>query len=371
MPCAIDEQSKWAFWVDRANMQKRQIETRRKRLMWAPLVQGQSRIQIERLAFSANNILYMTLGDKNGYWDLFPGDDAFGCPPAWGVGRVVETKSEHLSEGERLFGFFPIGSHCVLTPTNLGACHILDVAPNRMAVAPAYNRYSRLTHVSGYDGVDGDWRILLRPLAVVGMLVAQVLADNRFFEATSLVITSASSKTGIGVGSIVKQSNPEKRIIGVTAKSRVKFVQSLNVFDEVTAYGDYSSLQAESSLLFDLTGSVSLVSELQQKLSSGLLKTWAAGRSHKTNHLSEQGVSGLVSERFFAPLYMSEYLSKWGGAEFEKRFSSAIEILKNVLVPHLTIDRIQTTTQLSDVYDAFLGNTITSNHGYIIDALSI
>jgi hypothetical protein len=358
---------RWDFLVDQNDATKFKIHSAQNRSIVCSL-DNRALIRIERLAFSANNILYITMGHENRYWDLFPGKKPFGSPPAWGIGTVIDSQSPHLAIGERLFGFFPIASHCVLEPETLGTKHIVDLAPRRQSLAAAYNRYTRIDD-DHYDGSVGDWRLVLRPLALVGLLASHVLMDNAFFGADELYVTSASSKTGIGVGCLSKAINPEIQVVGLTSMERVEYVQSLSVYDQVISYSETSSIQARASVLFDLTGNQSLVADLHRCLGHSLLKSWAAGRSHWSS--SEGEAEGVETERFFSPKIMMQYISKWGGHKFEEHFASAIDKLRSVLEPHTCIEGINERAQLENVYRSFLENRIDVKNGYVVDASAI
>src|SRR5450432_1735781 len=71
-------------------------------------------VKVDRFAFTANNITYAVLGDQLKYWQLFPAPDDFGNIPVWGFGEVIASKHPGVSEGERLFGYFPIATYLVI-----------------------------------------------------------------------------------------------------------------------------------------------------------------------------------------------------------------------------------------------------------------
>jgi hypothetical protein len=81
------------------------------------LSQGQCRLRIDHFALTTNNITYGVFGDMLRYWDVFPANDSgWGRIPTWGFAEVVESASDELSVGERLFGFLPMRSETIITP---------------------------------------------------------------------------------------------------------------------------------------------------------------------------------------------------------------------------------------------------------------
>lgn len=68
-------------------------------------------------------------------------------------------------------------------------------------------------------------------------MVDDFLGDNDLFGASVLVVSSASSKTGLGVAR--QAANREGlRVVGLTSPANVSFTEGLGVYTEVIAYGD-------------------------------------------------------------------------------------------------------------------------------------
>ncbi|MDB5516707.1 MAG: hypothetical protein JWQ17_3465 [Tardiphaga sp.] len=88
-------------------------------------------VKIDRFAFTANNITYAMLGDQLKYWQLFPAPDGFGNIPVWGFGRVIASKHPQVSEGELLFGYFPMATHLVMEAADVGKRGLRDGAAHR------------------------------------------------------------------------------------------------------------------------------------------------------------------------------------------------------------------------------------------------
>src|SRR5215510_7894809 len=67
------------------------------RIVEAPnqvLPEGQARFRIDRFALTTNNISYAAMGGPPlGYWDFFPADDAWGKPPCWAFGTILNPTS--------------------------------------------------------------------------------------------------------------------------------------------------------------------------------------------------------------------------------------------------------------------------------------
>src|ERR1700704_4405671 len=83
-------------------------------------------VKVTRFALTANNITYAVLGDQLKYWQLFPAPKDFGNIPVWGFGEVVASKHPDVSEGERLFGYFPMATHLGIEATDVSKSGLRD-----------------------------------------------------------------------------------------------------------------------------------------------------------------------------------------------------------------------------------------------------
>ena len=152
-------------------------------------------VKVDRFAFTANNITYAMLGDQMKYWHLFPAPEGFGNIPVWGFGRVLESRHPDITKGEVLFGYLPMATHLVIDAADVKKTSFRDAAAHRQSVSPVYNAYSRVTGHPAFEGREGDYQALLRPLFMLSFMVDDFLADQDFFGAKSVILSSASSKT--------------------------------------------------------------------------------------------------------------------------------------------------------------------------------
>ena len=154
--------------ITRLIVNKRQIaETRVVTEPSEPLADGQALFDIERFAFTANNISYAATGDLLQYWQFFPVDAQWGCVPTWGFASVLETRSAAVEVGERLWGFWPMASHVVMTPVRATAHGFSDGAAHRKVLPSVYNEYLRTAQDPVHTDGQEDVEALLRPHRVV------------------------------------------------------------------------------------------------------------------------------------------------------------------------------------------------------------
>src|SRR3982075_812275 len=168
-------------------------------------------IKIDRFAFTTNNITYAVLGDQLKYWQLSPAPEKFGNIPVWGFGEVIASKHPDISEGERLFGYFPMATHLVIEATDVSKHGLRDAAAHRQSVAPVYNAYARVSGDPAFAGRQGDYQALL------SFLVDDYLAENAFYGARNVMLSSASSKTAFGLAHLLHTLRKDIRVVGLTS----------------------------------------------------------------------------------------------------------------------------------------------------------
>jgi hypothetical protein len=180
-----------------------------------PLAEGTARLTVDGFALTSNNVTYAAFGDAMNYWSFFPtGDAGTGCIPVWGFGTVAESRCASVAEGERCYGYFPIASDVVLAPMRVDDRGWRDVAMHRRELDAVYNQYTRCSADPGYRVDREAEQALLRPLFTTSFLIDDLLADNRFFGARTVVLSSASSKTAYGTAFSLAQRRGGRTDLG-------------------------------------------------------------------------------------------------------------------------------------------------------------
>jgi hypothetical protein len=94
---------------------------------------------------------------------------------------------------------------------------------------------------------------LFFPLFFTSFLIDDFLADEDFFGADTIVISSASSKTAIiAAYRLAKREGVE--IVGITSAGNREFVEGLNVYDSVYLYDDVAQLPGDRAFYIDISG---------------------------------------------------------------------------------------------------------------------
>ena len=107
-----------------------------------------------------------------------------------------------------------------------------------------------------------------------------MLRREGWFGAANLIITSASSKTAMGLASVAKNLSPSIKRIGLTSKGNVGFVAETGFYDEVMAYDDISALSQIASVCVDFAGNSQLLRKIHEKLANHLTYSCLVGATH-------------------------------------------------------------------------------------------
>jgi hypothetical protein len=316
------------------------------------LDEGEAQLRVERFALSANNVTYAALGERLGYWRLFPAPEGWGRIPAWGYARVVGSRSPALAEGRRMFGLVPMGSYLTVRP----APHpvgFVDAAPHRAELSPVYNQYLSL------EG-DGDAALVMRPLFGTSVLLDLVLSERRLGGARSVVLTSASSKTAYGLAHLLR--GRQVQTIGLTSAARRAWVEGLGLYDEVLAYDEVGNLSAsKGAVLVDFAGDRALVRRVHEQLGDALEGSILVGFTHRLLEADEAPLPGPLPEFFFAP---DEMVRR--GRELARRYAVAWQEFAPVVERTMRIERVTDGDQLVRVYRELLDGRVDPAVGYVV-----
>jgi hypothetical protein len=323
-------------------------------------------VKVDRFALTANNITYAVLGDQLKYWQLFPAPDNFGNIPVWGFGDVIASRHPGITVGERLFGYFPIATHLVIEATDVTKRGLRDAAAHRQNVAPVYNAYARVSGDPAFAGRQGDYQALLRPLFMLSFLVDDYLNEHEFYGARSVMLSSASSKTALGLAHLV-HLRKDIRVIGLTSAGNTKFVQSLGCYDEVVTYDRVTSLPSDSPVAFvDMAGNSDLRARLHRHFGDQMKYSGRIGLTHRSSSPSEPELPGAKPAWFFAPDQIRKRAKEWGPGGIDIRFGAAWSGFAPMLDRCLEVIEGRGGAAVKQIYLDTLNGRVPPNQGHIL-----
>lgn len=284
----------------------------------APLAPGAVRLRIESFSVTANNVTYAVVGDAFGYWNFFPGEGEWGVVPMWGHAVVTESRHPEITVGERVYGYLPMADQLDVQPVAITTGGFSDGAPHRQPMSPIYNQYSRLAADLEHDPAREGERMIFGPLFKTGFLIESFLRREGWFGAECLVMTSASSKTAMGLASVARHRSPEIKRIGLTSAGNVDFVQRGGFYDEVIAYDDLASLPQLPAVLVDFAGNAGLMHGVHSGLGDQLKYSCTVGATHVGAGFGQDNgpLPGPAPVLFFAPDHAVAAIKELGPKAF-------------------------------------------------------
>lgn len=346
------------FLIDRTDLSCTEV-----RALPAPdsvvLEDGELLLAIERFALTANNITYGVYGDRLGYWRFFPAEGNQGRIPVWGFATVRQSTVETIPEGTRLFGYLPMASHYV-TRLERRPWGVVDVSPHRAELPAAYNSL-----VEAALGPLDDQIALLRPLFLTAFLLDDYFAENADFGAESFILSSASSKTALGLGWLLARRGV--RVVGLTSPRNAGFVAGVGCYAETRTYDAFAERPVEGRAVFvDFAGDPKVVSAVHHSLGDQLMHSAVVGSTHQTDGPVGPGrLPGPRPTFFFAPERLRQRSKDWGGEVLNGRIQTALEAF---IVDNGWLD-VTTHTgpeALAAIYQMILAGTARPEEGHMI-----
>ncbi len=361
------------FQVLRDNIEKSRVfETAASTAGNISLADGAIRATIERFAFTANNVTYAVAGDQLGYWQFFPanGEDAegWGLIPVWGFAEVTESNCPDVPKGDRLFGYFPPGTHLDMQPSHISAHRFVDGSEHRASLPAGYNTYYRVRAEPGYDPANDNERMLLWPLHITSFCLWDALKENGWYGAEQVVIVSASSKTSIGLAYALDDDDTAPRTVAITSERNLDFVKSLGLYDESVSYESLNEIDARlPTVIVDMSGNGEVLGRLHSHLGDNMKRCINVGLTHWDETGPRDGIITERSEFFFAPTHIQERLRDWGPDGFAERTSSFLQetALKSRGWLKLTI--IDGLEGLAAVYEDICEGRVAADRGLIVE----
>lgn len=342
----------WDLLVDRGDL-------RRTKLVDADpdvaLAEGEALLAVESFALTANNITYGAAGDMIGYWKFFPAPEGQGRVPVWGYARVVRSNAADAPVGLRLFGYWPMSSHTVAQLQKRPHGYV-EVSAHRAELPPTYNAYQ----VAEPDPGD-DWRSLLRPLVGTSFIL-----DDQFSESTArtLVLSSASSKTAMGLAWLARQRGV--RVIGLTSAAHVERVRGFGLYDAVVAYDAIGGLEADGAVDYvDFAGRSAVTQAVHETFGEALAQSIGVGITHWDAMGGPRPTCGPAPKMFFAPDRIRQRSAEWGAEEFRRRFAAVLDGFI-AASPWLSLKHHVGPEALQAIYAEVVEGRVSPDEGHIV-----
>ena len=302
----------WDFLVGRDDFHRTRVE---------PAIpptpeDGELLLRVESFALTANNITYAVFGDQIGYWRFFLAPDGWGRIPAWGYAHVERSAHPEIAEGERFFGYFPMSTHMVARPRRTRGGFV-DETPHRADLPAAYNQYQTAPPAEAHE----DERAVLHPLFMTSFLIEDFLDENDYFGARSVILTSASSKTALGLAWCIRRRG-RVPAVGLTSPRNRAFADGLGFYDKTVLYEALGEAAIETpAVLVDFAGDADLISGIHHRFGDDLAYSCLVGGTHwEADQRRLAGLPGPEPLFFFAPSRIAKRRQDWGPGGLEDRY---------------------------------------------------
>ena len=321
-------------------------------------------LEIQRYAFTANNITYAVIGDTLGYWNFFPAEEPYGIVPVWGFAYVISSKNENISEGDKFYGYFPMSRYLKVIPKKENAFGFIDDSNHRRKLPSVYNHYLKIP-----KDVDKsvEYHPLIKPLFLTSFLNYFFLKDENFFESDQIILTSASSKTALSLAFLLSKykSKDKKKIIAITSEKNTKFLSKIKLYDTVLSYDNAEeNLNTSKSVIVDFAGNSDYLKKLSDYLGDLLKHVSLIGLadwSSKTNFKSIPN-----SKFFFAPNHAEKRYREMG---VKRTTLLADDLLKEFIMKiknYIKLEYCNNSKELHELYLKSLKGKIDPSKGYMV-----
>jgi hypothetical protein len=306
-----------------------------------------------------------------GYWTFFPapeqGDDVhWGRIPVWGFADVVESRCDSVTEGERLFGYLPMSTELVILPTQVSNGSLTDGAAHRAALPPVYNSYERCSNSPSYRPDLEAEQMVYRPLFFTSFVIDDLLADNDFFGASTVVLASASSKTAFGTAHLLS-GREGLTVIGLTSPGNVAFVEGLGCYDHVVTYDDIASLPSGPAVFVDMSGNATVVRAVHEHYGNDLTHSAIVGITHwEERQGSVDPMPGPPQTPFFAPTQIEKRRKEWGPGVIDTKLGEAWGPFIEQVSGWIEIQHSSGPDAVGDVYVELLENRTRPDTAHVL-----
>ena len=326
--------------------------------------------EIDKFSLTSNNITYGVVGEQMNYWKFFPTQSGSGIIPAWGLANVIVSNHPDVSVGQRFYGYYPMSSHLLVTPNRVSRKGFVDNTEHRQTLPPIYNFYTNTEHDPSFTPETEDLLSLFRPLFVTSFLIDDHLAEQNFYEATQILLTSASSKTAQALASLLahrkKENDLNFNLLGLTSEKNIAFVRQSGSFDQTMTYDEVAHVNAnEKSVVIDFAGNHNIQFQLQTLLGDKLVHHCLVGLVDWQNLEGENSLPK-KGEFFFAPAQAEKRQKEWGLSGFQQKIGIAWQQFITTIQPIISIKEYVGPEKLKQLYVDTLNGKIEPRHGNIV-----
>ena len=197
------------------------------------------------------------------------------------------------------------------------------------------------------------------------------MRSENWFGAEAVILTSASSKTAMGLASVAKQLSPHVKRIGLTSAGNIGFVRGCGLYDAVYSYDDLGNLAGQASVVVDFAGNAELLKSIHETCTDNLKYSCLVGATH----IEERGNGGMNDDRglpgakptlFFAPDHAVALFKAHGPEEAGAMIGKAWHGFLSELGSSVEIEHRQGLEAARTTYLTMIGGNVDPTKGIVI-----
>lgn len=256
-------------------------------------------------------------------------------------------------------------------PGQITASSFVDVSAHRSHLALAYNQYQFTATDPAYRREHEALQMLLRPLLITSFLLDDFLAARGFFQADDILLTSASSKTALGLAFMLhhqqgKRGKPQ-RIVGLTSAGNRDFVAGLGYYDAVVDYAEIEQMDPQRrTVVVDFAGNSEVLGRIHRQFADNLCFSSLVGAAHWDQRGGSKTLPGPAPEVFFAPGYWAQRARESGNTVLMQQFAALWAPLVHSVEQWIDIKTIQGAEAITQAYQDTLAGRVNPRQGLIM-----
>ena len=201
---------------------------------------------------------------------------------------------------------------------------------------------------------------------MTSFLAEDFLCEQNFFDATQVLITSASSKTSIALAHCLR-ANSTMRVVGLTSDANIDFVTSIGEYHDVVTYSKISSLDPSvQTVIVDMAGNPEIVASVHTHFGESLKYSCSIGATHWDQTSHHVDIPGPKPQFFFAPSQLSKRGKEWGREELNNRLETALNTFIEGSKQWLRIEHARGADAVSDTYSQLVAGKMSPEIGNIL-----
>jgi len=198
-------------------------------------------------------------------------------------------------------------------------------------------------------------------------LINNLLEESSFFSANQVIITSASSKTALGLAFLLKKNQKKygKKIIGITSPKNQKFVEGSGYYDQTISYPDLDkALPKNDAVILDFNGNAELLLKFKVLLKEQLKHISLIGITDWNSSKSYDGIPNTVP--FSSGIQGQKLFQKQGLAKATQLVQQEQAEFTQSLQKLITLTYLNNSDNLASFYKKILNGNTNPQYGHLI-----